>query len=155
VSLEKAPDRSLPSQLILIKPDLSQEIVFQGSNTLEYALYSCGIDTQTPVDSQETISQPTPEIHQPPLVPTKDNVAATPLPPSLDWDCPICTFINVISRTRCEICGTDNPTRRDVSDAESDSHIVEANADSAPAVEDYAVWMCAQCTFMNQLESSR
>jgi hypothetical protein len=74
-----------------------------------------------------------------------------PAPLSAVWSCPACTFQNESSSHRCGMCDTVNPNRN----LSMDDDIIEAQDNQQTTPSDFPVWMCGQCTFMNQIESMR
>ncbi len=61
------------------------------------------------------------------------------------WDCPLCTLRNPLNAAYCDVCNYHNP------EAGGDR---EGEVERA-APEEYVVWMCSRCTFMNQLDVRR
>ena len=49
------------------------------------------------------------------------------------------------------MCDTINPNRN----VSLDEDIVDAQENRQATPSDFAVWMCGQCTFMNQIDSVR
>lgn len=83
----------------------------------------------------------------PPSPPPSPPAAAVPA----SWSCPVCTFRNGLTSHRCEMCDTINPNRN----VSLDEDIVDAQENRQATPSDFAVWMCGQCTFMNQIDSVR
>lgn len=128
--------------------EAQDQIIEAGS--LEYALYS--------IETKEipAFIKPSDSLIPSPVQTEQSAPEKPPSPITFDpnsWSCALCTFCNDSSSPRCEMCGSVNPNRR-TSEDDSDN-IIEAqeNTPSTPAV--YAVWMCSQCTFMNQMDALR
>lgn len=114
------------------------------SNHFDLVVYS--IDASPPLsESTEVVSFQKVEVTE---------LEVTPAPPApTSWNCQLCTFCNHLSSQRCEMCGTENP-HRIVNDDDVDN-IIEAQDNNPATPADFAVWMCGQCTFMNQMDSLR
>ena len=71
------------------------------------------------------------------------------------WECPACTYRNIGSRSRCEMCDTQRPggtaaavpTAAVAPDAAAVVGAVPAGADAPPADAD--TWVCTTCTLIN------
>jgi hypothetical protein len=131
------------------------EIALDATSAFDFILHSANI-TRPQILSEEkgsgeNLSNETKELPSAPPPP----VASPPIPRlSTSWNCQLCTFANVSSAPRCDMCGTENPTRGQNGDDEGEN-VIEAQENNSSTPADYAVWMCAQCTFMNQMDNMR
>ena len=69
-----------------------------------------------------------------------------------EWNCHVCTFLNMPTSVTCEMCGTTNPSLVTPGpDDDAEGAIVETNVHDNVAPE-FAVWICPRCTLHNRLD---
>jgi hypothetical protein len=139
------------SKLFLISEDSIDHVI--DTNSFEYVLYA--IETKEILDFIEPNVDPT-TVASPVQVdklPIEECLPSPFMPDANSWSCALCTFRNESSISRCEMCGTENPNRQIPED--DGENIIEAQDNTPSTPAGYAVWMCGQCTFMNQIDSLR
>lgn len=137
------------SRLHILREDTP---VIIDSNSLNFVLYS--LDLIAPL-TEQTVIEPSQKSEIIPELESLKSIPTVPPPhPPTTWNCPLCTFCNLISSTRCEMCGTENPHRVSSNDDDGEN-IIEAQENNPATPADFAVWMCGQCTFMNQMDTLR
>jgi hypothetical protein len=119
------------------------------ASRVEFSVYcmevACSEKSSTEENSRKEDPQEAPE-----LIPSSSPPAAPAAVPAT-WSCPMCTFHNGLSSHRCGMCDTINPNRN----SSIDEDIIDAQENRQATPSDFAVWMCGQCTFMNQIDSIR
>jgi hypothetical protein len=145
------------TMLVQIK-DQTPEIHLDTTSMFDFILHSA-IVARSPIltgtkssEEKETKEPPSPRLPTPPLA----RITSSPTPLTLlsSWSCQLCTFANELSASRCEMCGTENPTRV-LANEDDGENVIEAQENNPLTPGDYAVWMCGQCTYMNQMENMR